>query len=142
MGGRNLDARTHFYYFATVNTPAMAAKMVGAGSQYAWGYLDSKGNVFDGSKTYRLNLPKDLPAKKFVSIVAYDPQTRSELQTGQPLPSKNTNRDKLIKNKDGSIDIYFGPKAPKGKEANWIQTVPSKSWLCLLRLYSPYRGLV
>ena len=35
MGGRHLDARTHFYYFATVNTPAMAMKLIGAGSQYA-----------------------------------------------------------------------------------------------------------
>ena len=59
MGGRNLDARTSFYYFATVNTPAMAMKLVGAGSQYAWGYLDSDGNYLDGSKTYKLNIPKE-----------------------------------------------------------------------------------
>lgn len=31
-GGRNLDARTIFFYLATVNTPAMAWKMVGVGS--------------------------------------------------------------------------------------------------------------
>ena len=42
-----------------------------------------------------------------------------------------------IKNDDGSFDLYFGPKAPQGKEANWIQTVPKKGWFCLLRLYSP-----
>jgi hypothetical protein len=137
MGGRNLDARTHFYYYATVNTPAMAMKLIGKGSKYAWGYLDSNGNALDGGKTYKLNLPKDPPAEKFVSIVVYDPQTRSELQTSQPFPSKNTSRDKLITNEDGSVDLYFGPKAPKGKEANWIQTVPGKGWLSLLRLYSP-----
>jgi hypothetical protein len=137
MGGRNLDARTHFYYFATVNTPAMAMKLIGKGSQYAWGYLDAKGNALDGSKTYKLNLPKDPPAEKFISIVVYDPQTRSELQTSQPFPSKNFSRDKLITNKDGSVDLYFGPKAPEGKEANWIQTVPGKGWFSLLRLYSP-----
>jgi hypothetical protein len=137
LGGRNLDARTHFYYNATVNTPAMAMKLVGAGSQYAWGYLDSNGNYLDGGRTYRLNLPKDAPAEKFVSVVVYDPQTRSELQTDQPLPSKNTSRDELVVNADGSIDLYFGPEAPAGKEANWIQTVPGKGWFCLLRLYSP-----
>jgi hypothetical protein len=137
LGGRNLDARTHFYYNATVNTPAMAMKLVGAGSQYAWGYLDSNGNYLDGARTYRLNLPKDAPAEKFVSVVVYDPQTRSELQTDQPLPSKNTSRDELVVNGDGSIDLYFGPEAPAGKEANWIQTVPGKGWFCLLRLYSP-----
>jgi hypothetical protein len=139
LGGRNLDARTHFYYFATVNTPAMAWKLIGKGSQYAWGYLDAKGNYLDGSKTYKLNLPKDPPAKRFISIVAYDPQTRSELQTGQPFPSYNNvrDKDKVIVNDDGSVDLYFGPKAPAGKEANWIQTVPGKGWFCLLRLYDP-----
>jgi hypothetical protein len=139
LGGRNLDARTHFYYFATVNTPAMAWKLIGKGSQYAWGYLDAKGNYLDGAKNYKLNLPKNPPANRFISIVAYDPQTRSELQTGQPYPSYNNvrDKDKVIANDDGSVDLYFGPKAPAGKEANWIQTVPGKGWFCLLRLYDP-----
>ena len=126
MGGRNLNARTLFYYFATVNTPAMALKIIGGGSQYAWGYLDSDGNPLDGSKTYKLNIPKDAPAEKFWSVVAYDPQTRSELQTDQPFPSKQSQRDQLITNEDGSIDLYFGPEAPTGMEANWTQTVPGK----------------
>jgi hypothetical protein len=139
MGGRHLDARTHFYYFATVNTPAMAMKLVGKGSKYAWGYLDSKGNYLDGSKTYKMNIPKDAPAEAFISIVLYDPQTRSELQTGQPYPSYSSARDKdkVSVNSDGSIDLYFSPKAPTGKENNWLQTVPGKGWFCLLRLYSP-----
>jgi len=139
MGGRHLDARTHFYYFATVNTPAMAMKLIGAGSQYAWGYLDSEGDHLDGSKTYRMNLPEDPPVEAFLSVVVYDPQTRSELQTGQPFPAKNNVRDEdtLVYNDDGSLDLYFGPKAPAGWEANWIQTVPGKGWFSLLRLYSP-----
>jgi hypothetical protein len=139
MGGRNLDARAFYFYFATVNTPAIVWKMIGKGSQYAWGYLDSEGNYLDGGKNYKLNLPKDAPAEQFISIVVYDPQTRSQLQTDQPFPSKNNVRDKdtLIFNDDGSFDLYFGPQAPKGKEANWIQTVPNKGWFSLLRLYSP-----
>ncbi len=139
MGGRNLDARAQYFYFATVNTPAIVWKLIGKGSQYAWGYLDSQGNYLDGGKNYKLNIPKDPPVKKFTSIVVYDPQTRSQLQTGQPFPSKNNVRDKdtLILNDDGSYDLYFGPKTPKGKEANWIQTVPNKGWFSLLRLYSP-----
>jgi len=137
MGGRNLDARALYYYFATVNTPAMAMKIVGAGSQYAWGYLDSDGNHLDGGKAYKLNIPKDAPALKFWSVVVYDSQTRSELQTDQTFPSKQSQRDKLIANKDGSIDLYFGPEAPAGMEANWTQTVPGKGWFSLLRLYSP-----
>jgi hypothetical protein len=137
FGGRNLDARAQYFYMATFNSPAMVWKLIGKGSQYAWGYLDSSGDYLDGGKSYKLNLPADAPAEQFMSIVVYDSQTRSMLQTDQPYPNKNNKRDKLETNDDGSIDIYFGPKAPKGKEANWIQTRAKKGWFCLLRLYSP-----
>jgi len=139
QSGRNLDARTMYFYFATVNTPAIEMKMIGKGSQYAWGYRDANGDHLDGSKTYKLSLPKDAPAEKFISIVLYDPQTRSQLQTGQPFPSYNSekHKGKVAVNEDGSVDLYFGPEAPAGKEANWLQTVPNKGWFCLLRLYSP-----
>lgn len=136
-GGRNLDARTMFYYGYTVNTPAMVAKIVGRGSQYAMGFADKAGNPFDGAKSYKLNVPANAPAKDFWSVVLYDPQTRSELQTAQPFPSRNNKRDKLIANADGSVDLYFGPKAPAGKEANWIASVPGKGWFAIFRLYGP-----
>ncbi len=136
-GARNLNARTKFFYGYTVNTPAMMAKIVGRGSQYAVGFADHLGNPFDGGKQYKVNVPANVPAKDFWSVVIYDPQTRSELQTGQPFPSRNNRRDKLIANKDGSVDLYFGPKAPEGKESNWIQTVPKKGWFAIFRLYGP-----
>lgn len=137
MSGRNVDARTNFFYMATVNTPAMAAKIVGRGSQYALSVADATGTPFDGAKNYRVKMPANAPAKDFWSVVLYDPQTRSELQTGQPFPSKNNKRDRLVANADGSVELYFSPKAPAGKEANWIQTVPGKGWFTLLRLYGP-----
>lgn len=136
-GGRDLDARTMFFYFATVNTPAMAAKIIGVGSQYAWAERDSKGRYLDGDKNYTLNIPANPPAKDFWSLVLYDPQTRSELQTGQPFPSRNNEKDNFIFNDDGSVTLHFGPKAPEGKENNWIQTVPGKGWFAILRLYGP-----
>jgi hypothetical protein len=136
-GGRHLDARTLFFYLATVNTPAMALKMVGVGSQYAGAMVDAAGEALDGAARYRLRLPADVPAKDFWSIVAYDPQTRSELQTGQPFPSRNSERDDLHYNDDGSVDILFGPEPPEDYEDNWIQTVPGKGWFILLRLYGP-----
>ena len=67
----------------------------------------------------------------------YDPQTRSELQTAQPYPSKNNQRDDLVANADGSVDLYIGPTAPAGKERNWLQSVPGKGWYTCLRLYGP-----
>jgi hypothetical protein len=137
IGGRNLDARTMFYYGYSVNTPAMVAKLVGRGSQYAIAFADEAGSPFDGAKTYRLNVPANAPAKDFWSVVLYDPQTRSELQTSQPFPSKNNKRDVLVTNDDGSVDLYFGPTAPPGKEANWIASVPGKGWFVIFRLYGP-----
>ncbi|WP_455289597.1 DUF1254 domain-containing protein [Cupriavidus necator] len=137
VGGRSLDARTKYFYIATVNTPAMTAKMVGRGSQYGYITADKAGKPFDGAKTYRLNIPPNVPAKDFWSLVLYDPQTRSELQTSQPFPSKNSRRDKLSVNPDGSVDLYVGPKAPAGKEANWVQSVPTKGWFALFRLFGP-----
>jgi hypothetical protein len=136
-GGRFQDARTYFFYMATVNTPAMVNKMVGKGSQYALAYTDKEGNYLDGGKSYKLNIPANVPAKDFWSIVVYDPQTRSQLQTGQPFPAKNNKRHKLTANGDGSVDLYFGPKPPQGEESNWIETVPGKGWFAALRLYGP-----
>ena len=136
-GGRNLDARTMFFYFATVNTPAMVAKIVGAGSQYAWTERDANGDYLDGAKNYTLNIPANPPVNDFWSVVVYDPQTRSQLQTGQPFPSRNDQKYDLIENEDGSVTLYLGPEAPEGKEVNWIQTVPGKGWFTILRLYGP-----
>jgi len=115
----------------------MVVPMVGAGSQYAMSNVDKDSNYLDGAKTYKLNIPANVPAKDFWSIVVYDPQTRSQLQTGQPFPGRNNQRHKLDVNKDGSVDLYFAPQAPKGNEANWIQTVPGKGWFAALRLYGP-----
>jgi hypothetical protein len=137
LGGRNIDARTMFFYQATVNTPAMVLKMVGRGSQYAIATVDKDGEYLDGSKNYKLHIPPNAPAKDFWSVVVYDPQTRSELQTSQPFPSKNNVRDKLAQNADGSVDLYFGPKQPAGEESNWVQTVAGKGWYPILRLYGP-----
>jgi hypothetical protein len=135
-GVRLLDARCMFHYYATGITPAMAAKMVGIGSQYGGAMTDSKGRYLDGGRTYRLHMPPNVPAKDFWSIVLYDNQTRSMLQTDQPFPSLNSQRG-VKQNTDGSTDIYFGPKAPAGKEDNWIQTVPGKGWNAILRIYGP-----
>ena len=136
-GARLLDARSYFHFYATGITPAMTAKMVGKGSQYAVAYLDAGGNALDGSKTYKVHLPANVPAKDFWSFTLYDNQTRAMLQTDQQFPGLDNNKKDLQQNADGTYDIYFAPKAPEGQESNWIQTVPGKGWNMLLRLYGP-----
>jgi hypothetical protein len=100
-------------------------------------FVDSKGRPLDGGKNYRLHLPPNIPVKEFWSVILYDNQTRSMLQTDQRWPAATSQNPKLASNADGSVDIYFGPKAPAGKESNWIQTIPGKGWNTLLRLYGP-----
>lgn len=136
-GARLLDARTRMFYYATGITPAMAATMVGAGSQYAIAFKDAKGEAFDGAKTYKVHLPPNMPVKQFWSFVVYDNQTRSELQTDSQFPSISSQKKELEKNEDGSVDVYFGPQPPAGLDNNWVQTIPGKGWNVILRLYGP-----
>lgn len=136
-GARNLDARTRMFFGYTGVTPAMFEKMVGIGSQYAISAVDADKKYFDGSKTYKLHLPPNVPARTFWSVVLYDTMTRSELQTDQRLPSTGSEKASFKKNADGSYDVYFAPEAPKGQQDNWVQTVPGKSWWVILRLYGP-----
>ena len=136
-GVRNLDARAHFIYYATAVTPAMALQMVGIGSQYAVAAVDSNGKPLDGSKTYKIHLPPNIPAKDFWSFVVYDNQTRSMLQTDQQFPSVGSLKKGIVTNPDTSVDVWFGPVAPAGHEANWVQTIPGEGWNVILRLYGP-----
>ncbi len=136
-GVLDLDARMYFFATTCQLTPAMWAKRVGGGSQYAVADHDAAGRYLDGGRSYRLHLPPHVPAKDFWSLIVYDPQARSMLQTDQRFPSLSSQREDLVVNPDTSVDLYFGPQPPAGKESNWIQTGPGKGWFTILRLYGP-----
>jgi hypothetical protein len=130
-----------FLYFATGITPAMSMRLPGIGSQYLWATMDANKEYFDGAKTYKVTLPKDIPEANFWSFTLYDNQTRSMLDTPQRYPragSQSYPSPATEPNADGSTTVYFGPNQPEGvKRGNWIQTMPDKGWFTILRLYSP-----
>jgi hypothetical protein len=140
-GARTLDSRAAFYYGYTLDSPGMIMRIPGVGSQYLMGFLDADGNPYDGAKTYKVTLPKDIPAEAFWSFTLYDNQTRSMLQTPQKYPragSQSYPSPAAETAADGSTTVYFSPTQPEGvARGNWIQTDPDKGWFTILRLYSP-----
>lgn len=140
-GYRQLDAREAFFYGVTGITPAMAMRLPGIGSTYLWTMVDADNKYFDGDKTYKVTLPKGIPAEKFWSFTLYDTMTRSMLDTPQRYPragSQSYPSPAAKANPDGSTTVYFGPQQPAGVDrGNWIQTVPGKGFFPCLRLYSP-----
>lgn len=136
-GERVLDDRIFFHYYATGITPAMAAPKVGTGSAYAVAARDADGHYLDGGKTYSVTLPSPIPANNFWSFMVYSGQHRSMLETDQKLAGLDSNNPSVKPNADGSYTVWFGPKAPAGREGNWIQTMPGKSYNVVVRLYGP-----
>lgn len=134
----NTDARVMFHYPYTAVTPNMAVYNQGQGSDYAMAYLDADKAPMDGSKMYKLNIPGSVPVGDdgFWAVTIYDTQTRSQLQTSQPLPTVSESTG-VTANADESFDVFFGPVPPAGKRSNWLQTIPGKSWFIIFRIYSP-----
>ncbi len=140
-GARKLNARTMWFYGYTGITPAMCMRLANIGSQYIMAFTDANKNFFDGTKTYRVTLPANIPEARFWSLTLYDNQTRSMLDTPQHFPragSQSFPSPAAVADADGSTTVYFGPQMPNGvNEGNWIQTVLGKGWFVILRLYSP-----
>lgn len=143
-GARKIASRTSFFYLATGITPAMVMRLTGIGSQYLVGSVDSNGNPLNGSNTYKLTLPENIPQERFWSTTVYDNQTRSMIQTEQRYPragSQSFPTPAAKPNEDGSITLYFGPEKPEGVfEGNYVKTLPDKGWFQILRAYSPSKG--
>jgi hypothetical protein len=143
-GARQLHSRTSMFYTATCITPAMCMRLTNVGSQYLIANVDGTSKPFDGAKTYRVSLPKNIPAARFWSLNVYDNQTRSLLQTDQRYPragSQEYPSPAAEADSDGSTVVYFSPTRPDDVAAgNWIQTDPDKGWFVILRLYSPLKS--
>jgi hypothetical protein len=132
-----LDERAAWFYEAVVISKAMLTTTPGVGQRYIAAYQDKDSDWLSGGSTYRLHVPPNPPAKGFWSVTAYDEGTRQMVVTPQGRPDLSSRKEDLVKNSDGSIDVYFGPTAPTGKEANWVQTEPGKGWFTYFRFYGP-----
>ena len=136
-GSVDLDRRSAWFYEAFGATRGMATRVAGVGQAYLGAYHDQHGNWFDGGRQYVLHVPPDPPAKQFWSLTLYDTRTRSLIDNPQRVGDKSSRMPDLAKNADGSVDLYMGPTAPKGREKNWIPTIPGKAWFAYFRLYAP-----
>lgn len=131
-----LDERTAWFYEAVTLSAGMTTKMPGLGQQYIGIQKDKDGHWLQGGNTYSLRVPPNVPVKQFWSITLYDTETRCFIDTPYNIAGVDSRMD-LIQNTDGSVDLYFGPTAPPGKEKNWAPTLPGRGWFAYFRLYAP-----
>ncbi|GJM14980.1 MAG: hypothetical protein DHS20C13_03070 [Thermodesulfobacteriota bacterium] len=130
-----LDKRAGGMYFWATFLP----KRLGKGSFYLMGLRDKSGEMFDGSSLYRLKVPKDVPAAQFWSAIVYSMKTKGFINNASKVGIGSTQEADLKQNEDGTIDIYFGPKAPEGMESNWLPT--GEDFFLIFRLYGPEKAL-
>ncbi|MBU2571737.1 MAG: DUF1254 domain-containing protein [Gammaproteobacteria bacterium] len=132
-----LDERAAYTYEAVTTSAGMTTKTPGVGQAYLGGYRDSDGDWLDGSKDYKLTIPPNAPMKQFWSITLYSQATRTLIDNGTGRADRSSRHD-LVKNADGSVNLYFGPgEAPKGMENNFVKTNDGEGFFVYLRLYAP-----
>jgi hypothetical protein len=120
----------------TYSMAYFSAKHMGAGQYYLMAVRDRDGAALDGSKTYRLRVPSNAPAKLYWSFTAYDRGTHALIRNA-PRCSRASNSPGLVANADGSVDLWFAPKAPDGREQNWVPTSAGRGFEVLFRIYGP-----
>jgi hypothetical protein len=130
-----VDERGVAYSYAYIGI-----KRLGAGQFYLITIKDKTGQPFDGSTTYKLTVPPDAPVRQYWSLTAYDRQTHALIK-GVSRASRSSQIPELQKNADGTIDLFIGPKAPAGKESNWLPTDPTRKFELMFRLYAPTKAL-
>ncbi len=117
-----------------------SAKHLGTGQYYLMTIADNAGKPLDGGSTYRLHVPANAPVKLYWSATVYNRATHALIRN-MKWSSRSSNTLGLAKNADGSVDVYFGPTAPDGKESNSVPTSADGNFEVLFRLYGPEKPL-
>lgn len=128
-----VDARGLAYSYAF-----FSAKHLGGGQYYLMTIKDKAGSRLNGSSAYKLNVPSNAPVNQYWSATVYNGGTHAFIRNATRLSRSSQNLD-LQKNPDGSVDVYFGPKSPNGKDSNWIPTDANGKFEVLFRLYGPQK---
>jgi hypothetical protein len=111
-------------------------KRMGEGQFYLMAIDDNEGQTLDGGKTYRLSIPANAPIRQYWSATVYDLKTHALIREMSHAAGSSQSPGLQV-NTDGSVDLYFGPKAPEGQKANWIPTDPNGEFEILFRFYGP-----
>lgn len=129
------DMRAVRPWFSAIYFPAKVTER--PATMYVSTMHDKNGDLLEAGKTYSLTVPKDVPVKQFWSLTIYDRDTWAFIYSPQMLPGLSSRDvDKMTKNADGGVTLYFGPKAPDGLESNWIPTSGKKPY-AMFRFYGP-----
>ncbi|HEY6802322.1 MAG TPA: DUF1254 domain-containing protein [Pyrinomonadaceae bacterium] len=115
-------------------------KRPAAGSYYLMTTRDKDGQPFDGGSNYRLSVPAAVPVRQYWSATVYDRATHGLIRDVHRA-SRSSQVPELQVNRDGAVDVYFGPAAPVGKESNWIPTQANRGFEVLFRFYGPDKSL-
>jgi hypothetical protein len=117
-----------------------SAKHVGESQYYLMTTLDRDGQLLEGGASYRLNVPANVPANQYWSMTVYNRETHTFIRHARWV-GRSSQTPGLQVNADGSVDLFFGPAAPAGREANWIPTDPEGRFEVLARFYGPEKPL-
>ena len=131
-----LDERAAYFYKAAATSDGLLAGATHQEDRTLGVYHDARGHALDGSRSYHLCVPAKPPVKEFWSLAIYDLEQRCLINNGQNVADRSS-RHPLRVNSDGTVDLFVGPAAPRGRESNWIATVPGRAWFAFFRLYDP-----
>jgi hypothetical protein len=140
-GFNDIDARTLWHYQAIVVAPNLIATKPGVGTAYLTAFRDERGEYLLGDQTYKLQVPANVPTKRFWAVTAYDPVSRSLLDSGGNITVSSLRNPEV--NPDETVDVFFGPKKPSDvSEKNWIKTDPEKGVFLVFRFYGPLEDYI
>lgn len=129
-----IDKRAAAWHFFSYYPKILSDK---AGTVYLAPIADDRGRLLEAGMNYQVHIPADIPVSQFWSLTIYDHATWGFINNALHRSGLSSHDKKTLQlNSDGSVDLYFGPTAPKGLESNWLPTEGKRPYVWL-RLYGP-----